>query len=283
MKKIDSYNKENIKYLYNAIDQLIYADEDEMGHYMLYKKCGDNCGNDRYEKCDKCEVLNETLFTMNMYRMKNNSKDEYYHRANDFICLRPIGNHKSSQKLWKCEFEFRKGTINDQIIELLKRFDGESTIFYLQDSDLIIYDLVNNIGLVYDMKMNHWKLFVLDMNMNVKKVSKYYGDRRKKDFQISGSVINLSDNHSDKKEDFNTEYSKAYKVFFYYSDDSCEWREKHETGRVKFLSSYGNKPKYLGLLFEYIARDNLNIEVDEKYGYSHNDYEYSSCYSTDSD
>lgn len=258
--KIDTYDGSNAPYfkdLYNKIE--VCSSNKEMGHYILSKTC-------IKESIDYS--LNVNRIIMENLSMYDDEYREYKYKSST-VTLREITNNIVDTKLGKCRFEFKNCILNQQIVDLFNKFDEDNTLLYCYNEHVIFYDIYNNIGLTFDMINEEWKLFTIKMHMDIKK------SKKNKSFQISGSIINLQ--NSELKEEFCNNYTKRCKIYYYYSsEDSCEWENKYVKDRVRYLSSYGNMPKYLGNFFEYISKLNLNIELNDD-----NDDEYYDDYYSD--
>lgn len=268
--KYDGYHDQHLNKIYDQIKAHSLS-SDKKGHYILSKHC--------QEHLSGCQCIEEvTDYTMDITRIVLNDDYEdveYSNNSLDITLISTTGDI-NDKYLGQCLFEFRNGIISRYIIDILNKFNQEYTLFYCHKENLILYDLKNNLGLTLDMNQCQWKLFTIHMYMNEVIVKQYFSDKKKKNFQISGSVIDLGTNEAmvdlgtnEEKQDFNENYSKRCMVYYYYSDD-CDWGDKHETDRIPYLSSYGNMPVYLTSLFEYIAKNNLGIneEYEDEY-YSH--------------
>jgi hypothetical protein len=164
------------------------------------------------------------------------------------------------------------GDYGNQIIEkmigrILLR--GERNDFTGEYYDFIIYDMDKNIGLNYDRSRSRVILTAFYFNVHYEE----------KHLKIVGQKFPL-DNKNMKPISHENNYKKMYRRYYYYST-SCTEHEpnKENVGTSIYLSSYGteNMIKILEPLFEYIARDNMNIVVDD----INNDIrDYQSCEST---
>ena len=121
------------------------------------------------------------------------------------------------------------------------------------NDDTWFYNVDKNIGLI--IHEESWRKTVnltifyckisIDKKYNVKINGEYYE---------LGSVKNPNT--------FEQSFTKRYRMYYYYSSDCTECHERQNSGKSNYLSSYGSSPASVGILFEKIARHNLNLKRD---------------------
>lgn len=119
--------------------------------------------------------------------------------------------------------------------------------------EIWFYNIDKNFGLI--IKESSWsKKLVMTIFYCKISMSKKYT------VQINGEYYQLDS--LDTPNTFEQSFTKRYKTFYYYSTSCTENSGKSFGGKNNYLSSYGSAPASLGLLFEKIARYNLNLKRD---------------------
>lgn len=124
------------------------------------------------------------------------------------------------------------------------------------------YNVDKNFGLIIRENNPHvnMTIFYCKISMDGKYTVKINGEYYKLDSLKNPSTFNQS-------------YTKKYKMYYYYSSSCTEFHERNYDGTSNYLSSYGSSPASLDILFEKIARYNLNLKHDTENNSHYDSYE----------